>query len=239
MQLVTLNESHEPIVSGRTLHRELGVGTEYAKWMTRMTEYGFVEGQDFNSVKIDEVRQEGNRHVKREITDHALKLDMAKEIAMIQRTEKGKEVRQYFIQVERDYNSPEKVMARALLMANNKVLTLETQVEELKPKALFADAVAASKTSILMGELAKLLKQNKVEIGGTRLFAWMRENGYLIKRKGQDWNTPTQRAMEMGLFEIKERTHSNPDGSIIISRTTKVTGKGQQYFINKFLAEEE
>ena len=239
MQLVTLNESHEPIVSGRTLHRELGVGTEYAKWMTRMTEYGFVEGQDFNSVKIDEVRQEGNRHVKREITDHALKLDMAKEIAMIQRTEKGKEVRQYFIQVERDYNSPEKIMARALLMANNKVLTLETQVEELKPKALFADAVAASKTSILMGELAKLLNQNGVKIGGTRLFAWMRENGYLIKRKGQDWNTPTQRAMEMGLFEIKERAHSNPDGSIIISKTTKVTGKGQQYFINKFLAEEE
>lgn len=236
MQLVTLNESHEPIVSGRTLHRELGVGTEYAKWMTRMTEYGFVEGQDFNSVKIDEVRQEGNRHVKREITDHALKLDMAKEIAMIQRTEKGKEVRQYFIQVERDYNSPEKVMARALLMANNKVLTLETQVEELKPKALFADAVAASKTSILMGELAKLLNQNGVEIGGTRLFDWMRENGYLIKRKGQDWNTPTQRAMEMGLFEIKERTHSNPDGSIIISKTTKVTGKGQQYFITKFLS---
>ena len=201
-----------------------------------MTEYGFVEGQDFNSVKIDEVRQEGNRHVKREITDHALKLDMAKEIAMIQRTEKGKEVRQYFIQVERDYNSPEKIMARALLMANNKVLTLETQVEELKPKALFADAVAASKTSILMGELAKLLNQNGVEIGGTRLFAWMRENGYLIKRKGQDWNTPTQRAMEMGLFEIKERTHSNPDGSIIISKTTKVTGKGQQYFITKFLS---
>ena len=236
MQLVTLNESHEPIVSGRTLHRELGVGTEYAKWMTRMTEYGFVEGQDFNSVKIDEVRQEGNRHVKREITDHALKLDMAKEIAMIQRTEKGKEVRSYFIQVEKDYNSPEKIMARALLMANNKVLTLETQVEVLKPKALFADAVAASKTSILIGELAKLLNQNKVKIGGTRLFAWMRENGYLIKRKGQDWNTPTQRAMEMGLFEIKERTHSNPDGSIIISRTTKVTGKGQQYFINKFLS---
>lgn len=236
MQLVTLNESHEPIVSGRTLHRELGVGTEYAKWMTRMTEYGFVEGQDFNSVKIDEVRQEGNRHVKREITDHALKLDMAKEIAMIQRTEKGKEVRHYFIQVERDYNSPEKIMARALLMANNKVLSLETQVEELKPKALFADAVAASKTSILIGELAKLLNQNGVKIGGTRLFAWMRENGYLIKRKGQDWNTPTQRAMEMDLFEIKERTHSNPDGSIIISKTTKVTGKGQQYFINKFLS---
>ena len=234
MQLVTLNESHEPIVSGRTLHRELGVGTEYAKWMTRMTEYGFVEGQDFNSVKIDEVRQEGNRHVKREITDHALKLDMAKEIAMIQRTEKGKEVRQYFIQVERDYNSPEKVMARALLMANNKVLTLETQVEELKPKALFADAVAASKTSILIGELAKILRQNNVEIGQNRLYDYLRNNGYL-HRKGSQRNLPTQRYMEMGLFEIKESTHTNPDGTVLITKTTKVTGKGQQYFINKFL----
>lgn len=231
MNLVELNDNHEPIVSGRTLHKELGVQTEYKKWFGRMAEYGFTEGGDFVRVTQKWDTPGGIQN----ITDHALKLDMAKEIAMIQRTEKGKEVRQYFIQVERDYNSPEKVMARALLMANNKVLTLETQVEELKPKALFADAVAASKTSILIGELAKLLNQNGVEIGGTRLFAWMRENGYLIKRKGQDWNTPTQRAMEMGLFEIKERTHSNPDGSIIISRTTKVTGKGQQYFINKFL----
>ena len=232
MNLVELNDNHEPIVSGRTLHKELGVQTEYKKWFGRMAEYGFTEGDDFVRVTQKWVTPGGIQNV----TGHALKLDMAKEIAMIQRTEKGKEVRQYFIQVERDYNSPEKVMARALLMANNKVLTLETQVEELKSKALFADAVAASKTSILMGELAKLMNQNGVEIGGTRLFAWMRENGYLIKRKGQDWNTPTQRAMEMGLFEIKERTHSNPDGSIIISRTTKVTGKGQQYFINKFLS---
>lgn len=235
MNLVELNDNHEPIVSGRTLHKELGVQTEYKKWFGRMAEYGFTEGDDFVRVTQKWDTPGGIQNV----TDHALKLDMAKEIAMIQRTEKGKEVRQYFIQVEKEYNSPEKIMARALLMANNKVLTLETQVEELKPKALFADAVAASKTSILIGELAKLLNQNKVKIGGTRLFAWMRENGYLIKRKGQDWNTPTQRAMEMGLFEIKERTHSNPDGSIIISRTTKVTGKGQQYFINKFLAEEE
>lgn len=234
MQLVTLNESHEPIVSGRTLHRELGVNSNYTTWFDRMTEYGFTEGVDYHVCLPNSESKHGRGgHNK---VDHALKLDMAKEIAMIQRTEKGKQVRQYFIQVEKEYNSPEKIMARALLMANNKVLTLETKVEELKPKALFADAVAASKTSILIGELAKLLNQNGVEIGGTRLFAWMRENGYLIKRKGQDWNTPTQRAMEMGLFEIKERTHSNPDGSIIISRTTKVTGKGQQYFINKFLA---
>ena len=233
MNLVKLNDNHEPVVSGRTLHRELGVNSNYTTWFDRMTEYGFTEGVDYHVYLPNSESKHGRGgHNK---VDHVLKLDMAKEIAMIQRTEKGKEVRQYFIQVERDYNSPEKIMARALLMANNKVLTLETQVEELKPKALFADAVAASKTSILIGELAKLLNQNGVEIGRTRLFAWMRENGYLIKRKGQDWNTPTQRAMEKVLFEIKERTHSNPDGSIIISKTTKVTGKGQQYFINKFL----
>lgn len=235
MQLVTLNESHEPIVSGRTLHKELGVGTEYAKWMTRMTEYGFIEGQDFNSVKIDEVRQEGNRHVKREITDHALKLDMAKEIAMIQRTEKGKQVRQYFIQVERDYNSPEKIMARALNIANTRLSILETTVEKMKPKALFADAVAASKTSILIGELAKIITQNGYNIGQNRLFGWLRDRGYL-HRGGSSRNLPTQRYMEMGLFEIKETTHTNPDGTVLITKTTKVTGKGQQYFINKFLA---
>ena len=236
---ITTNEAGEPTVLGRELHEFLGVETPYRIWFPRMLEYGFTEGKDFNPYKNVRVGEEGNREVARELTDHLLTIDMAKEICMIQRKEVGKQARLYFIQVEKDYNSPEKIMARALLMANNKVLTLETQVEELKPKALFADAVAASKTSILIGELAKLLNQNGVEIGGTRLFAWMRENGYLIKRKGQDWNTPTQRAMEMGLFEIKERTHSNPDGSIIISKTTKVTGKGQQYFINKFLAEEE
>ena len=233
MQLVTLNQTNEPVVSARLLHKELGVKTRFSQWVDQNFKM-FEEGEDFSPV-VTTTHQ--NQHGgTQELQDFAIKLDMAKHLAMISKTPKGQEVRSYFIQVEKDYNSPEKVMARALLMANNKVLTLETQVEELKPKALFADAVAASKTSILIGELAKLLNQNGVKIGGTRLFAWMRENGYLIKRKGQDWNTPTQRAMEMGLFEIKERTHSNPDGSIIISRTTKVTGKGQQYFINKFLA---
>ena len=232
-QLVTLNQTNEPVVSARLLHKELGVKTRFSQWVEQNFKM-FEEGEDFSPV-VTTTHQ--NQHGgTQELQDFAVKLDMAKHLAMISKTPKGREVRSYFIQVEKEYNSPEKVMARALLMANNKVLSLETQVEELKPKALFADAVAASKTSILIGELAKLLNQNGVEIGGTRLFAWMRENGYLIKRKGQDWNTPTQRAMEMGLFEIKERTHSNPDGSIIISKTTKVTGKGQQYFINKFLA---
>ena len=116
MNLVELNDNHEPIVSGRTLRKELGVQTEYKKWFGRMAEYGFAEGDDFVRVTQKWDTPGGIQN----ITDHALKLDMAKEIAMIQRTEKGKEVRQYFIQVERDYNSPEKAMARALLMAITK-----------------------------------------------------------------------------------------------------------------------
>lgn len=236
---VTLNDNHEPIVSGRQLHEALGVKTAYKDWFPRMTEYGFTEGEDFNPLKIEQVRQEGTRKVKRQIEDHVLKLDMAKEIAMIQRTDKGKAVRQYFIQVEKDFNSPEKIMARALLMADKKVHKLEAQIEADRPKVLFADAVSASHTSILVGELAKLISQNGYKIGANRLFAWMRENGYLIKRKGSDWNMPTQRSMDLKLFEIKETNVQHADGHISVNKTPKVTGKGQQYFINKFLNEDE
>lgn len=236
---VTLNENHEPVVSGRQLHETLGVKTAYKDWFKRMTEYGFTENQDFNTLKFEQVRTEGKREVRREMTDHVLKLDMAKEIAMIQRTDKGKEVRQYFIQVEKDFNSPEKIMARALLMADKKVHKLEAQIEADRPKVLFADAVSASHTSILVGELAKLISQNGYKIGANRLFAWMRENGYLIKRKGSDWNMPTQRSMDLKLFEIKETNVQHADGHISVNKTPKVTGKGQQYFINKFLSEDE
>lgn len=114
---------------------------------------------------------------------------------------------------------------------------LQADNDRMRPKEVFADAVATSHTSILIGDLAKLLKQNGVDIGQKRLFNWMRDNGYLIKRKGSDWNMPTQRSMELGLFEVKESTVNNPDGSVRINKTTKVTGKGQQYFINKFLGE--
>ena len=228
---ITLNDSHEPVVSGRQLHEALGVKTPYDKWFPRMTEYGFTENEDFSTFLSQST---GGRRA----TDHVIKLDMAKEIAMIQRTEQGKQVRQYFIQVEKDFNSPEKIMARALLMADKKVHKLEAQIEADKPKVLFADAVSASHTSILVGDLAKLISQNGYKIGGNRLFGWLRENGYLIKRKGSDWNMPTQRSMEMKLFEIKESTITHPDGHISVSKTVKVTGKGQQYFINKFLNEE-
>lgn len=114
---------------------------------------------------------------------------------------------------------------------------LEDKVKEDKPKVLFADAVETSKSSILIGELAKLIKQNGVDVGQNRLFEWLRTNGFLIRRKGSDYNTPTQYSMELGLFETKVRTINNPDGSIRITKTSKVTGKGQIYFINKFKTE--
>lgn len=113
---------------------------------------------------------------------------------------------------------------------------LEVKVEHDRPKVLFAESVSASKTSILVGELAKILKQNGVDTGQTRLFAWMRENGYLIKRRGNDYNMPTQRAMEMKLFEVKETSVTHSDGHISVNKTPKVTGKGQVYFVNKIMA---
>lgn len=137
--------------------------------------------------------------------------------------------------------SPDTLMqlAQNLKDEQEKRKVLEAQIESQKPAVLFTGAVETSKTSILIGELAKMLKQNGVNIGQNRLFAWMREKGYLIKRNGTDYNMPTQRSMDMGLFEIKETTINNPDGSIKISKTPKVTGKGQVYFINLFLNKEE
>ena len=225
----------QPAVSARDLHEFLGVGADYRHWFTRMCEYGFTEGQDFNSVKNDRVQIEGDRMVSRTVDDAILTIDMAKELCMLQRNEKGKQARQYFIQLEKDWNSPEKVMARALQIANKKLQVLEAKAEEDKPKVLFADSVAASHTSILIFDLAKILKQNGVDIGGNRLFDWMRKNGYLVRRKGSDYNMPTQRSMEMGLFEVKETSVSHSDGHISVNKTPKVTGKGQQYFINAFL----
>lgn len=137
--------------------------------------------------------------------------------------------------------SDEELMAKALLVANNKIAERDkiieqkqARIEQMKPKEIFADAVAASHTSILVGDLAKLICQNGYQIGQKRLFDWLRANGYLIKA-GSSYNMPTQRYVEQGLFEIKESNLVNPDGSVRITKTTKVTGKGQVYFVNKFL----
>lgn len=235
---VDLNENQEPIVSGRELHEALEIKTDYKKWFDRMSEYGFSENVDFCTVSQKCPIANGGYQEK---FDHAIKLDMAKEIAMIQRSNKGKQVRQYFIQIEKDFNSPEKIMARALKFAEQKLNVLQIEnaqqkqlIEEQRPKVLFADSVETSETSILIGDLAKLIKQNGHDIGQNRLFDWLRENDYLIK-SGERKNMPTQKSMDMKLFEVKERTVNNPDGSIRVTKTTKVTGKGQIYFIDLFL----
>ena len=131
--------------------------------------------------------------------------------------------------------SDTELIAKALLVADRKIKERDLQIAEMKPKALFADSVTASNTSILVGELAKLIRQNGVDIGEKRLFEWMRNNGFLVRRKGTDYNMPTQRSMEMGLFQIKETTVNHASGYTTVNKTPKVTGKGQQYFINIFL----
>ncbi|HEL0668826.1 TPA: phage antirepressor KilAC domain-containing protein [Streptococcus equi subsp. zooepidemicus] len=232
---VTLNKNQEPVVSARQLHKTLEVKTRFSQWVEQNFKI-LEEGYDFSLVvTTTQLNQYGGT---KEIQDYALSLDASKNLAMVSKTDKGKEVRKYFIQIEKDFNSPEKIMARALLMADKKVHKLEAQIEADRPKVLFADAVEASETSILIGDFAKILRQNGYEIGQNRLFEWLRNNGFLIRKKGESYNMPTQRSMDMRLFEAKERTHQEPNGSIRISKTTKLTGKGQQYFINKFLNQE-
>ncbi len=224
-------------VSARELHERLRIGTRFNDWFARMCEYGFVEETDFYS-KMSKTDSGGGRPPM----DYDVSLDMAKQICMIQRTPEGKRCRQYLIDLEKAWNAPEQVMARALKIADRQIEGLKKKnallaesLDIMKPKAVFADAVSASRSTILIGELAKLLRQNGINTGEKRLFEWMRQQGFLISRRGTDYNMPTQRSMEMGLFGVKERTVNNPDGSVRITKTTVVTGKGQQYFINRFL----
>lgn len=226
-------------VMGRDLHTFLEIETPYNKWFPRMVEYGFTAGQDFTDRNVREQDRLGR---SREVMNHIITLDMAKEISMIQRTERGKQARQYFIECERqakqmapqlpqDYASA----LRELAASVEEKEKAQAELEAARPKVVFADAVATSKSEILIGELAKILRGNGIQIGQTRLFTWMRENGFLIRRKGTDWNMPTQRAMELGLFRIKETAVTHSDGHTTVNKTPKVTGTGQQYFVERFL----
>lgn len=237
-ELTNVNNDLQTI-SARELHERLNINSNFTTWFRRITEYGFEEGFDFFPKKEEST---GGRPS----TDFNISIDMAKQICMIQRTPEGKQVRQYLIDLEKAWNTPEQVMARALRIADKTIssLTIENnklaaENEVMKPKALFADCVSASKSTILVGELAKIIKANGVDIGQNRLFTWLRNNGYLVKRHGSDYNMPTQRSMVLGLFKIKETTINKSDGSVAISKTVKVTGKGQEYFINKFMGRRE
>lgn len=243
-EIIKINyDAEQPTVSARELHRTLEIKERFSVWADRLLNY-FGSDEMTSVLTPTEVQNNGGVQI-RELQDYIVSVDTAKHICLMSRTEKGKQCRQYLIDLEKAWNTPEQVMARALKMAGKTIDKLKSQntvlledVQRMKPKEIFADAVATSHTSILIGDLAKLIKQNGVDIGQKRLFSWLRDNGYLIKRNGSEWNMPTQRSMEAGLFEVKESTVNNPDGSVRINKTTKVTGKGQQYFINKFLRKE-
>ena len=225
--MVSVNENNEPVIDGRELHKFLQVNSNYTTWFKRMCEYGFSEDVDFFPKMEESI---GGRPA----VNHVLTLDMAKEIAMVQRNERGKLARQHFIEIEKKWNSPEKVMARALIMANNNIIELKDTIQLLEPKAKFADAVSGSPTSIPVGDLAKMMKQNGIDIGQNKLFAWLRKNGWLMNTK-DSWNMPTQRGMNMKLFEIKEMSCNDQLGYARLYKKPVVTGKGQIYFLNKML----
>lgn len=239
-ELITVNFDTQT-VSARELHKALGIKYDFSRWVkSNFSE--FVENTDFFGGHID-VR--GNQYGGTQtLDDYDLTIDMAKHLCLMSKTEKGKKCRQDLIELEKAWNTPEQVFARALKMADQTINKLKSEnhalvekIEQDKPKTIFADAVSASHTSILVGDLAKLICQNGVQIGQKRLFEWLRQNNYLIKN-GSSRNMPMQRYLEQGLFEIKESNVQNPDGSVRITRTPKVTGKGQIYFVNKFLAGE-
>lgn len=234
---IKVNENQEPIVSGRMLHEFLEVKTQYKDWFPRMVEYGFIEGSDFNPLKFEQVQIEGNREVKRQITDHAIKLDMAKEIAMIQRTDKGKQARQYFIQVEKDYNSPEKIMARALQIAQQELSTLrlenaikDQQIAELKPKADYMDMILKNKSLLTITQIAK-----DYGMSGNAMNKILRQLGVQYKQSGQWFLYSKYHHLGYTSSETVDIVRS--DGKRDVKMNTKWTLKGR-IFLYKLLKEE-
>lgn len=208
----------KPTVLGRDLHAALEVDTPYHKWFPRMTEYGFSEGLDYLNVdKNVRVQNEGGRQVEREVIDHQLTLDMAKELCMLQRSDKGKECRQYFIELERRWNDPASLMARALVAADKQIASLTETNQKLLPLAQFAESVMDSKDAIDIGAVAKVLNRG---IGRNRLFEILRKSGVLMAN-----NTPYQKYVDEGWFRCIE-TKYTVGGETRIHIKTVVFQKG-------------
>lgn len=264
-ELIKITEHNgQRAVSARELYQVLESKRGFSHWIQdRIEKYGFIENIDYQVMGEFAQNPEGGRPLK----EYALSIDMAKEIAMVEGNERGRQVRQYFIRCERELRQAalpsyqiedpierakrwikEQEATERLALENKQQAetieqqaeTIEQQAEQIKkdaPKVLFSKAVETSQRSCLVAELAKILQQNGVQIGQNRLFKWLRAKGYLGKT-GPYYNQPTQRSMEKGLFEIKQQTINKPDGSIIVTSTTKVTGRGQIYFVNKFLKQD-
>lgn len=238
--ITTGGNSDRPTVSGRSLHEELEVATLYKDWFPRICEYGFIEGIDYTPLNFEHPQN------KQLFIDHQLTIDMAKEIAMLQRTEKGKEVRQYFLTIEKAWNDPVATMARSLQFSQRLLDSIRTEngilkqaIQIQKPKVLFADSVAESHDCINVGTMAKILKKNGYEIGELRFYEWLRTNGYVIREPGRSYNRPTQKSMELKILDLKESTRISASGNTHIDAVTLITGKGQIYFINKLLPKRE
>ena len=213
---ISSNEQNQPIVSGRELHKFLDVDTPYHKWLPRMAEYGFAEGTDYIEVSDRFVQ---NPAGGRPATDHAITLDMAKELAMLQRTDKGKQARHYFIQVEKEFNTPEKIMARALQIADAELKRINARLEIAEPKAERYDRLMSSDDCISISDMAKLLKT-----GQNRLFRFLREQRVLMAD-----NRPYQPHVDAGRFRVIEQTWEDAAKEKHISFKTLVTTKGQEY----------
>jgi|SRR5690606_4021402 len=224
------NESGDIIVSGRELHEFLEVSTRYDIWFNRMTEYGFSQGIDFIDVVQKRTTSHGRVH---DMIDHHIKLDMAKEISMIQRTEKGKQARQYFLQIEKLWNSPEAIMKRALEYADRKMLELQSQIDRQQPLVAFAETCMTSDKSLLVREVAKLCSKNGIVTGERRLWQKLREWKLVFANK----NEPYQEYIDRGYFEIAQGVKESSKGAFTWL-TMRVTPKGQVYIINRLRKEQ-
>lgn len=226
-ELIPVNQDNggNIVVSGRELHKFLGIKTRYNDWFERMKGYGFTENQDFTSVTQKRVTAQGN---ETEYTDHAIKLDMAKELCMIQRNEKGKQARQYFIAVQKAWDSPEMVMKRAMQFLNKKCEALQEQIKIEKPKVDFADHVATSTNSKLVREVAKIVSKDGIKIGERKLYEKLRKWGWVFKNTCE----ATQYAIKSGYMEISETVKETSKGNFTFN-TSRVTGKGQLKIVEK------
>ena len=212
------NDKNVTLVDARMLHNFLGIGKVFGAWIIQMIDYGFEENTDyFEYFPKKEKTSKGGRPRK----DYALTIDTAKEICMIQRNDKGRQARKYFVEA-----------ARAWADAIESKQIAEAQVKEMKPKAEFHDAIVASEGSISIGDFAKILRKNGIKIGRNRLFSWFRSNGYMMY--SNKTNIPTQRSVESGYFDVTEYPFELNSGKKVVTTTSKITGKGQKYFISTF-----
>lgn len=238
-ELIKIEERDgKQLVSARELHEFLEIKTQFSKWFDRMCEYGFYELKDFLAISQKRLTVQGNETT---YTDYLITIQMAKELSMIQRNDKGKEAREYFIKCEESWNSDEMIMARALQITKKKmveyeekIIQLEVEMLDYKDRAKVADVIEASEDTISIGEMAKILSETGEVIGRNELFQWLRKNGYLMKKDtSETYNQPTQKSMNLGIMELIEKPVFVNPKHIVLNRTTGITGKGQTYLIKR------